>query len=174
MPAEEPGVEAWKEHTTAFDRVRAIAHAVDQPRAAAYIADEAAVSPTTANDHLARLVEMNVIRTVERDGATKYEPDPLYVRFQTLRELMDTHDHDDLLDRKAQLQDRLAEYETEYDADSPTALRELAAATDSTDETVDLMETASDWELTLYHLSVLDDAIENYAEYDQLNNRAHA
>ncbi|MFC3959052.1 winged helix-turn-helix domain-containing protein [Halovivax cerinus] len=174
MTDDDPGVDTWTKHATAFDRVRAIAQALDRPRTAGYIADDAAVSPTTANDHLTRLVEMNVVRTVESDGATAYAPDPLYVRFQTLRELLETHDHDELLDRKAELQDQLGAYEREYDVVSPTALRERAATTDSADETVALKEAASDWELTQYHVSVVDDAIEHYAEFDQLTDRAHA
>jgi len=98
------GVEAWKEHTTAFDRVRSIAEALDQARSAKYIAEEAAVSETTAHNHLKRLAEMNVIRTVADENATYYEPDPLYGRFRTLRGLIENHTHQELLELKADLQ----------------------------------------------------------------------
>jgi len=169
MGGTERGVEAWKEHTTAFDRVRSIVQAVDRPRTAAYIAEEAAVSETTANDHLKRLVEMNTVRTVDGENATLYEPDPLYARFRTLRRLIDEHDHAELLELKADLQEQIEEFETQYGEDSPTALREQATETDTAAETMQLIEAASGWELTRYHLSVVEDAIGNYSEYTELD-----
>jgi len=38
---ESAGVEAWKEQTTAFDRIQSVASAVSKPRSVSYIADEA-------------------------------------------------------------------------------------------------------------------------------------
>lgn len=174
MDGTKRGVEAWKEHTTAFDRVRSIAQALDQPRTAKYIAEEAAVSETTAHDHLKRLAEMNAIRTVAGEDATRYEPDPLYARFRTLRRLIDEHDHKELLELKADLQQEIEELEGQYEVDSPTALREQAAETETAAGTMTLIEDASDWELSRYHLSVLNDAIDNYSEYAELDGRVHA
>ena len=174
MDGEKPGIEAWKEHTTAFDRVRSIAQALDRPRTAKYIAEEAAVSPTTAHDHLERLVEMNVVRTVPGEEATLYEPDPLYARFRTLRRLIDEHDHGELLEQKAELQGRIEGLEAEYNVDSPAALRERAAETDTAAETMELIEAASEWDLARYHLSIVEDAIDNYSDYAALDRRAHA
>jgi len=159
------GVEAWTEHTTAFDRVRSIVEALDQARTAQYIADAAAVSETTANNHLKRLAEMNVIRTITGEDATRYEPDPLYARFRTLRGLITDHDHEELLELKADLQAQIEDAKQQYGVGSPTALREQAAEADTAAETMDCIEAASDWELTRYHLSIVEDAIENYTEY---------
>ncbi|WIV68838.1 DUF7342 family protein [Natrialbaceae archaeon AArc-T1-2] len=165
------GVKAWTEQTTAFDRVRAIAQAIDQPRTAAYIATEAAVSETTAHDHLKRLVEMSVVRTVSGEDATLYEPDPLYARFRTLRRLIDEHSHAELLELKADVQQQIEAFEQQYDVTSPTELREQAADVATPAETMQLMEDASDWELSHYHLSVVNDAIDNYSEYTGLDSR---
>jgi len=165
------GVEAWKEHTTAFDRVRSIAEALDQARTAQYIAEEAAVSETTANNHLKRLAEMNVIRTVANDNATRYEPDPLYVRFRTLRELITNYDHEQLLKLQADLKQQIEECKTQYGVDSPTALR--TQATDTETETMELIEATSEWELSIYQLSIVDDAIDNYGEYAAINGRIY-
>lgn len=169
----ERGVDAWKEHTTAFDRIRSIAQTVDQPRTAAYIAAEAAVSETTAHDHLKRLVEMDVVRVVRGEDATLYEPDPLYARFRTVRRLIDDHDHEELVELKAEVQGRIEAIRTRYEADSPTNLRQRAAQTESADDTMELIEDASDWELALYHLSAVNDAIDNYSEYAGLDGRVH-
>ena len=159
------GVEAWTDHTTAFDRVRSIAEGLDQPRTAQYIADAAAVSETTAHNHLMRLVEMNVIRTVAGEDVTRYEPDPLYARFRTLRRLIADHNHEELLELKADLQAQIEDAKQQHGAESPTALREQATAADTAAETMDCIEAASDWALTRYHLSIVDDAIDNYTKY---------
>ena len=168
------GIEAWKKHTTAFDRVRSITEALDQARTAQYIAEEAAVSETTANNHLKRLADMNVIRTVAGEDATHYEPDPLYARFRTLRELITNHDHEQLLELRADLQQQIEEAKTQHGVDSPTALRTQATETEKATETMELIEAASDWELSRYQLSIVDDAIDNYGEYAAIDGRAHA
>lgn len=168
------GVKAWKEHTTAFDRVRSIAQTLDQPQTAKYVAAEAVVSETTANDHLKRLVELNVIRTIDGENALLYEPDPLYTRFRTLRRLIDEHDHEGLLERKSDLQREIEEIEQKYGVDSPTDLRERAADTETATETMQLIEDASDWELARYHLSVVNEAIDNYSEYTDIGGHAPA
>ena len=159
------GVEAWKEHTTAFDRVRSIAQSVDQPRTAKYIADEAAVSESTAHGHLKRLADMSVIRPVASEETTLYEPDPLYTRFRTLLRLIDEHDHTELFELKTDLQQQIEQLEEQYGVSSPTDLREQVAETETGDETRQLVKNASDWELAIYHLSVVNDAIDNYSDY---------
>lgn len=174
MGTQSRGVEAWKNHTTAFDRVRSIVEALDQARTAQYIADAAAVSETTAHNHLKRLAEMNVIRTVTGEDATRYEPDPLYARFRTLRELIEEHDHEELLELKADLQRRIADTKQQYEADSPTDLREQATQTETAAETMELIEAASEWALARYHLSIVDDAIDNYTEYAVIDGRTPA
>lgn len=168
------GVEAWTEHTTAFDRVRSIVEALDQPRPAQYIADAAAVSETTAHNHLTRLAEMNIIRTVAGEDATRYAPDPLYARFRTLRGLIEDHNHEELLELKADLQQQIEDTKQQHGVDSPTELREQATQTDTAAETMGCIEAASDWELTRYHLSIVDDAIDNYTEYAAIDGRTPA
>lgn len=172
MDEPQRGVEAWKEHTTAFDRVRSIAQTLDRPRPAKYIANEAAVSETTTNNHLKRLVEMSIVRTIASEAGSLYEPDPLYARFRTLRRLIDEHDHQELLERKADLQREIEEFEPRYGVDSPTELRERAAELETAAETMELTKDASDWELARYHLSIVNDAINNYSEYAELDGRA--
>lgn len=162
-----PGVEAWKKHTSAFDRVQAIASTVSQPRSASYIADEAHVAENTARNHLERLVDLNVLLKSEQNGITLYSPDPLHTRLQTLRELLDQHDRDELIQLKADLQSQINEWRDEYGVDSPEDLRARAADTDTVVQTREFRTTASDWELAVYRLSILEDAIENYTTYNQ-------
>lgn len=165
MTTNSPGVDRWVEETTAFDRVQSVATALSTPASAASVASEAAVAENTARAHLDRLVDMNVLLADERDGTTVYAPDPLHTRVQTLRDLLSDHDHDELVGLRAQLQERLESWRADHGVDSPTALREAAAAAETAAETRRLRETAAEWELVEHRLSVVDDAVENYETY---------
>jgi len=161
------GVEAWIENTSAFDRVQSIARIVSEPKPVSYIAEEAYVAENTARDHLGRLVELNVLLESESGGTTRYSPDPLHIRIQTLRELLEENNRDELINLKADLQAEIEKLGDKYVVDSPDELRELAASSESTAETREIRKTASDWELMLYRLSIVEDAIEDYAEYSR-------
>ena len=161
------GLEAWIERTSAFDRVQSIARSVSEPKPVSYIAEEAHVAENTARDHLERLVELNVLLESASGGATLYSPDPLHLRLQTLRELLEEHDRDGLIELKANLQAEIEELSEEYGVDSPDALRNLAAESESAAETSEIRKAASDWELMLYRLSIVEDAIGDYADYSR-------
>lgn len=165
MTNQSPGVDAWKAHTTAFDRVQSVATTVSKPRSVSYIADAAHVSENTARSHLERLVSLNVLVKAERDEGAHYAPDPLHTRIQTLRDLLDAHDREGLIDLKIALQSRIEDWQAEYSADTPDDLRARAASSETTTQTRALKNTAREWELARYRLSVLEDAIENYATY---------
>lgn len=161
------GVESWKKHTTAFDRVQSVASTVSQPRPASYIADEAAVAENTARDHLERLVDLNVLLQSDKDGVTLYSPDPLHTRMQTLRDLLEQHDRDSLIKLKSDLQSQIEGWQSEYDVDSPDELRTRAAKTETSAQTREIRQIASDWGLVEYRLSIVEDAIENYETYNR-------
>jgi hypothetical protein len=94
-----------------------------EPKSVSYITEEAHVTENTARDHLERLVELNVLLGSESSGTALYSPDPLHVRLQTLRELLEEHDRDGLIELKADLQVEIEERSEEYGVDSPDALR---------------------------------------------------
>lgn len=165
MTDQPPGVEAWKEHTTAFDRVQSVATTLSKPCPASYIADEAHVAENTARDHLERLVNLNVLLKGDGEDGTLYSPDPLHTRIQTLRDLLEEHDRDGLIGLKIELQSQIEDWEDDYRVASPDELRTRATETDTASQTRELKKTASDWELARYRLSVLEEAIENYATY---------
>jgi len=168
-----PGIAAWKKETSAFDRVQSVASTVSQPRPASYIAEQAHVAENTARDHLERLVGLNILLKSDETGTTHYSPDPLHTRIQTLRDLLDRHDRNGLIQLKADLQERLEGWRDEYGVDSPDSLRDRAASTDTAADTRDIEQTARDWELVEYRLSIVEDAIENYTTYTQ-DSRASA
>lgn len=160
-----PGVDHWKEHQSAFDRVRSVAVTLSKPRSADWIAEQAHVAGNTARDHLQRLVEMNVLQAVSMNGATAYRPDPLYTRMRALRDLLEQRDHDDLIVLRADLQETIETWQAKYNVDSADELREQTASADTADETRNRRQTANDWDIVRYRLRLVEDAIEHYSEY---------
>jgi predicted ArsR family transcriptional regulator len=161
----ESGVEDWKANESAFDRVRSVAVTLSRPRTADWIAEKAAVAGNTSRNHLARLVEMNVLEAVTDDGVTRYRPDPLYTRMRALRDILDGSDQADLVELRAELQEQVEDWRDKYGADSPSDLREQAATAETSDQTRELRHTANDWEIVRYRLGLVEEAIDRYAEY---------
>jgi hypothetical protein len=163
-PDDEPGwVGTWKEHASAFDRVKSVTMTLSEPQPAPWVAEQAAVSPNTARDHLHRLIDLGVVTVTETDGTRRYYPDPLYTRLRDVRELLRETTKQELSEQAADLKNDIATWKTEYDVDSPDVLRERAAADDvSAEQAYEFVRIASDWELARYRLSLVQDAIENY------------
>ncbi|CDK39468.1 uncharacterized protein BN903_20 [Halorubrum sp. AJ67] len=94
------GIHKWVEQTTVYDRVRLISSTVSQPRSVQHIADEACVCEVTAREYLDRLSDLNVLLKSEQDGTPVYSPDLLHTRMKTLRDLLENHTHEELLQLK--------------------------------------------------------------------------
>lgn len=157
---------AWKEHASAFDRVRAVVMAADEARPARWIAEHARVAESTARDHLERLAEIGMVTVTRTDEGTQYGPDPAYVRFREIRKLTADYEPAELSDFIVDLKDSIAELRDTHDADSPSELRAAAAdETASPEESRELLRAASDWEHYAYRLSLLEDAVARYDEY---------
>jgi len=165
MVGDASDVEAWKANTSAFDRVRSVAEAVSQPRSAAQIAEEAQVSEDTAREHLERLVDVSALSKNEHEDTIRYATDPLYLRLQILRDLIDNNDRDELVQLKDGLQDEIKGWRNEYEVGTPEELRNFAADTSTAAETRDILNTARNWKLVSYRLSVVEEALDNYVRY---------
>jgi predicted ArsR family transcriptional regulator len=156
-------IDTWKEHASAFDRVKSVTMTLSEPCPAPWIAEEAAVSPNTARDHLDRLIDLGVVTVTENDGTRRYYPDPLYTRLRDVRELLRETTKQELSETAAELKNEITAWKDEYDANSPDALRERAVTDGvSAEQAYEFVRVASDWELARYRLSLVQDAIENY------------
>lgn len=165
MVDSKPGIDAWKEHAIPFDRVLSVSQSLSTPRPASWIATEAAVSESAARSYLERLVELSILLEYEEAGTVTYGPDPLYVRFQIVRELLDEHDFNDLVSLKEDLQAQTETWRDKYEVGSPDELKELATGTDNTEQATEIRRTATEWEVTEYRLSVVKGVIDNYDTY---------
>ena len=160
------GDDAWKAHTSAFDRVRSVVLSLSEPRSAGWVADEALVAENTARRHLEQLTELHVLTTDTTGSAVTYYPDPVYTRTRDLRELVADHDRDELAERAVSLKTDIESWQEKYGVASPDDLRSTAAAeSTSAAEAGERRRTASDWELATYRLSLIEDALSRYDEY---------
>lgn len=165
MTEHSSGIEEWKKHTTAFDRIVSIATTVSHPRPVPFIADRAHIAENTARVHLERLANLNVLIKTQRDDGALYFPDPLHTRMQAVRDLLDEHDHGGLIELKADLQSQIESWEADHNVKSPEELRSKAEETGTDVNTVEVQKTANEWELVEHRLSILEEAIENYETY---------
>lgn len=162
-PHDTTWMETWKEQASAFDRVKSVTMTLTEPASAPWIAEEAAVSPNTARDHLRRLIDLGVVTATEDTAPTQYYPDPLYTRLRDIRGLLDTATKQELSEQAAALKDDIEAWESEYGVDTPDGIREQAAAeTVAAEQAYELTQVASDWDLARYQLSLIRDAITHY------------
>lgn len=166
------GIERWIEETSAFDRVRSVAFALQRPRTAGQIADSAHVSEKTARGHLRRLVDMDVLLEAATDGPTTYYPDPGYMRYREVRTLARENDRDELMGMVATLKGDIEDWMAEYDVESADELRVSVADADVSESAVyERQQLAEDWEYTEYRLGLIRDALD---QYDRLTTRPPA
>jgi hypothetical protein len=64
--------------------------------------------------HLKQLTDLNIILKEKQNGTTFYAPDPLYTRMQAVRDLINKHDSDELIQMRKELQ-TLSEENTSED-----------------------------------------------------------
>lgn len=161
-------LEEWKDETAGVDRVITVALSVKQPRTVDWISDQAEVSPSTARDHLERLVELHVLSAVEQRGAKTYFPDSAYQRFREVSQLVEEHTRDEIERITIGAKEDIEEIKEKYDVESPEELRKLATeeATTSTDAR-EYFKKASEWDTHLHMLSIAKDALERYDEFSQ-------
>ncbi|WP_283402493.1 winged helix-turn-helix domain-containing protein [Halorubrum sp. DM2] len=174
MDSTSRGVETWKEHTTAFERVQSVTQTLDQPRTVSYIATEAAVAESTARRHLKRLVEINIVQSVAGESATRYEPDPLYSRFQAVRELIENESYEELVELKTDIQQRIEEFAKDSSANSPSDLRAQAATTETAATTRHVRDRANEWETLRHRISIVNTALDAYQRYPDRAGANHS
>lgn len=108
---------------------------------------------------------MSVLLKSEHEETVRYVSDPLYSRLQTLRDLVDNNNRDEHLQLKDGLQDEIRKWRKEYEVDTLERLRNFAADTSTAAETRDILNIARNWKLVSYRLSIIKEALDNYARY---------
>jgi len=162
------GAEAWKEQTKAVERVIDVTLSLEEPRTAGWIGDEALVSEQTVREHLDMLADLGVVAATKARGVTKYQPDAAYLRFKQVSQFAEEYTQEELLEKAEAWKRMIDETKEKYDVEKPAELLALAASEEtSADEMVEFRKAASEWETLQHELSLLEDAVERYDEFDR-------
>lgn len=122
---------AWRDETTARERVKQVLEQTVESATAATIAERALTSEPTARKYCEALVEEGV-GVAERDGrATRYRRDEGHLVDERIAELRVSRSHDELLDGIRRMKREIADYRDEHGVEDP---EELALALAPGDE----------------------------------------
>jgi transposase-like protein len=132
-------------HEEKLKRIREVAMTVREPRNAQEIAESADVAPNTARKYLRQLVETNQLATAERGRETVYYPDPTTQRFDQIRELIEEHSKQELVDELEGIESEIEEWKAEYGVNSPDELR-ASISGEPEEKRRSRLHDAEDWE----------------------------
>lgn len=155
------GVKNWKEHTTPFQRVRAITVTVSQPHSAVEIAEKAAVSVEAAREHLENLAAEGVMVAHADEEEPVYEPVPEYAREQTIQDLVNTHDENDLIELRDDLREKIETWQRKYSVQTPEDLRDHGTDSTLPEKTSDIRWIVNEWKLVEYYLDIVTGIIDD-------------
>lgn len=160
-------VESWVESMTARDRVAAIATTLSEPRTTHWIADQADVTWDTANKHLDDLVESGELLVTSND---EYVPDPTRAYFDQLRELVLTNDKEALRGELEAIAERIEEWQTTYNVDSPAELESTLADELPPEEISARRQALRRWENSLRSRDTIETALRVYDDVQSLTD----
>jgi len=159
---------AWKEQTKAVERVIDVTLSLEEPRTAGWISDEALASEQTVREHLEMLADLGVVAATTARGVTKYQPDAAYLRFKQVSQFAEQYSQQELVDKAEAWKHSIAETKEQYGVDGPDELLAKAAEEETpVDEMTKYRKAASEWETLQHELSLIQEAIERYAEFDR-------
>lgn len=164
-------VDSWTDSMTARERVETIATTLSEPRTANWIADQAEVKWDTAKKHLDDLAESGVLLVTE---AGTYTPDPTRAYFDHLRELILTNDRAELRDELEAIADRIDDWKTTYDVDSPADLEATLANDLPADEIRDRRHALRRWEHSCRSRDAIQTALQLYDDIQTLTDEIPA
>lgn len=149
-------------HTAKLNRIREVAMTVREPRNAGEIADAAGVARNTAEKYLKQLVETDKLATIQRGRETCYYPDPVTQYFDQIRDLVETHQKDELTAELGAIRDDIDAWKAEYDVASPDELRTTVGDDLPAAERRQRRHDAEDWEYYEHQATLIKQAIQLY------------
>lgn len=149
-------------HTAKLNRIREVAMTVREPRNAGDIAEAASVARNTAKKYLQQLVEADKLATIQRGRETCYYPDPVTQYFDHIRDLVETHQKDELTAELGAIRDDIDAWKTEYDVASADELRTTVGDDLPAAERRQRRNDAEDWEYYEHQAALIKQAIQLY------------
>jgi len=149
-------IEEWEAETSPFERVREVLLTVTSFQYAGAIAEQAAVSESTARKHLRVLAESGFADTDTSGQGTQFKRSRETIAIQRIKELHSNCSRDELISGIRDLKTRIQAYQDDYDVTGPD---ELAIELDSE---ADGWETISDWQALEDDLKLAQAALSLY------------
>lgn len=115
-------VEEWKTETSPFERVREVLLTVTTFQYAGAIAEQAAVSESTARKHLHILAEGGFAETETNGQGTQFKRSRETIAMQRIKELHTELSRDELVAGIRDLKSRIQSYQDQYDVTDPDDL----------------------------------------------------
>jgi sugar-specific transcriptional regulator TrmB len=160
--------------TSKFDRIRAVAMTVRDPKNAGEIAASAGVARNTAEKYLKQLVEADKLVTVHRGRETCYYPDPVTQYFDQIRDLVNEHQKEELTEELAGIRDDIDEWKEKYNVESADELRATVGDEISASERKQRRHDAEDWEYFEHQATLIKEAIQLYDSIEATRDRSLA
>lgn len=157
-------------HEEKLKRIREVAMTVREPRNAKEIAESADVAPNTARKYLRQLVETNQLAAAEHGRETVYYPDPTTQRFDQIRELIEEHSKQELIDELDAIESEIDGWKKEYNVDSPDELR-VSISGKPEEERKSRLRDSEDWEYFEHQSEMIGHAVMLYDTVEQDKSR---
>jgi DNA-binding transcriptional ArsR family regulator len=115
-------IEEWKAETSPFERVREVLLTVTTFQYAGAIAEQAAVSESTARKHLSILAESGFAETETTGQGTRFKRSRETIAMQRIKELHTELSRDELVSGIHDLKSQIQSYQDQYDVTDPDEL----------------------------------------------------
>ena len=164
------------DHAAKMNRIREVSMTVAKPRNAGEIADVADVARNTAEKYLTQLVEADKLATIQRGRETCYYPDPVTQYFDQIRDLVESHQKDELTGELSAIRDDIDDWKEAYGVSSADELRATVGDDLSADKRQQRRQVAEDWEYFEHQTTLIKQAIQLYdtIESTRASRRASA
>lgn len=130
----------WESETTPYERIRHVIARTYSAVSAESVADDARTAPKTARKHLNTLADDGFVETTTgKHGGTLYRRSPESLVVEQAADILEHVSTDELVTRIREMREQLAEYHSEFGADSPEAL-----AVEQTNQTLTAPDTQQD------------------------------
>jgi len=154
----------WENETTPYERIRHVIAHTYSPVSADAVATDAQTAPKTARKHLNTLADEGFVETTPgKQGGTLYRRSPESLVVEQAADILEHVSTDELVTRIQDMRERLTEYRSTFDVDSPEelavtqtnqALTETGPSHDETDP-----ETIREWKTLRRNLAFANAAL---------------
>jgi len=165
---DELGVDAWKDRTTARQRVQTVVLSLDEAMPVSYIQEKAHVAWDTAKKELEQLETQGRVASQKGPEGTRYRAHSVQLLLDEIRVLIDEYTKEELEAELFKCRGEIESFEEDYSVESASELRTQVAAEDiSIDEMKEIRNAALTWEALETDCRLIQHALHLYDDATQ-------